>query len=779
MHDHNLPNRSYTPSNPRPIDKTRRSAHRRHAVGLTCKAIAATWLLLTYAAPLPAASVTIVANPGTVGSIEQAATAEDRVDWWDDNLTEDTAVTESFAAVELRRFLAAVTPTDESEIQLASPDSIPTAGHVFLLGSGTSNPLFAAVDAAGDEFTPRPAESFRIRSQNRDGRVITVIKGRDRVGTLYGVYAYLERLGVRFYGLGEMGTVLPARMPDLPADLDLAGSPHFLTRGFWAWEDRGDPTFYNWMARNRLNLWTPANETDIPLLKKLGIRLIAAHHDVQFYCLNPKAEYPYRHEKATGGEGKPDDPYPVSAEFAGDTDNDGKLSYFEAHPEWYCLRNGTRSDRIQPEFGDNYCTSNPHATAELARNLVQQLIDGRWRHTDVLNFWMLDGGKWCECQACKNQGTYTDRLMIVVDQMLRAIKTAKAEGRLPRDVALATLAYHETLAPPTKPLPEGFDYDNCSVTYFPIERCYAHAIADPACTEVNRLLHEAYEGWTTGAGRHYTGSIFIGEYYNVSGLKSLPVLFTKIMAADIPWYWRTGARHFHYMHTPTRLWGTWTLNQHLMARLLWDIHTDVDQLLDEYFTRFYPTTTEQTRAFYRELEFAMANIKAIKHYVRTSTGTYSLRSQLGASSRELLPLDHLQYEAHHPVLNDGPDWVEIIAAVDRARRLIDDTILTCDDKPELARLMEDERRFAYGEAMMRLYYHLTRAAICHRMGDRERARLAFVQVERQAKILEGVDDLVQVASSHANAKNGMEAAAVNDIYEWLRKEYGTSQPASE
>ena len=410
---------------------------------------------------------------------------------------------------------------------------------------------------------------------------------------------------------------------------------------------------------------------------------------------------------------------------------------------------------------------------------VQQLIDGRWRHTDVLNFWMLDGGKWCECQACKNQGTYTDRLMIVVDQMLRAIKTALTEGRLQRDVALATLAYHETLAPPTKPLPQGFDYDNCSVTYFPIERCYAHAIADPTCTEVNRLLHEAYQGWTTGAGRHYTGSIFIGEYYNVSGLKSLPVLFTKIMAADIPWYWRTGARHFHYMHTPTRLWGTWTLNQHMMARLLWDIHTDVDQLLDEYFARFYPTTTEQTRAFYRELEFAMANIKAIKHYVRTPTGTYSLRLQLGASSRELLPLDHLQYKAHHPVLNDGPDWVEIIAAMDRARRLIDDTMLTCDDKHELARLMEDERRFAYGEAMMRLYYHLTRAVICHRTGDRERARLAFVQVERQAKILEGVDELVQVASSHANAKNGVEAAAVKDIYEWLRKAYGASQPASE
>ena len=54
------------------------------------------------------------------------------------------------------------------------------------------------------------------------------------------------------------------------------------------------------------------------------------------------------------------------------------------------------------------------------------------------------------------------------------------------------------------------------------------------------------------------------------------------MAADIPWYYRTGTRHFNYMHTPTHLWGTWTLNQYLLARLLWDAGTDTDALLKEY-----------------------------------------------------------------------------------------------------------------------------------------------------------------------------------------------------
>jgi hypothetical protein len=50
--------------------------------------------------------ITIVAQPGRFGTIEQAAVAEAQVNWWDDNLADDAACTESFAAIELRQFLA-------------------------------------------------------------------------------------------------------------------------------------------------------------------------------------------------------------------------------------------------------------------------------------------------------------------------------------------------------------------------------------------------------------------------------------------------------------------------------------------------------------------------------------------------------------------------------------------------------------------------------------------------------------------------------------------------
>jgi hypothetical protein len=726
--------------------------------------------LLALAAAAKASDViTIVANPGRFGTVEAAASAEAQVNWWDDDFNDDNACTESFAAVELRHFLAVCLGMRESEIRLAGTEEMPEKGDVFLIGSRAANPLIASFQLDADKSIAHDtAESFHVAAFSQGNRTITIIKGGDRVGALYGVYAYLEQLGIRFYGLGDRDTVVPVRPVALPARLDLSEKPDYLTRGFYAWEDRGDPTFFLWMARNRMNLWCAISKEHIGFLKKLGMKLIAGEHVVQARCLNPHAEYPYKQAKYADDGNKPPDPYPVSPQHAGDAN--GKLTYFETHPEWYGLRNGKRSDNITAAgFGDNYCTSNRDATAELAKNIVQQCIDGEWRFADMLNVWMLDNGRWCECDACRRQGSCTDRLLGVTYAVRKALQAARAEGRLKRNVQVVTLAYHETLPAPSEPLPADFDYANCLVTFFPIERCYVHALADPACTEVNELLRRNLEGWTTGSDRFYTGSVFIGEYYNVSSFKSLPVIFTRVMAADIPWYYQTGARHFHYMHVPTRLWGTWRLNHYLMARLLWSVKANSDRILDEYFAGVYPTTSARMRTFYRELEYATANFKAFKHYIYVNGEKRVLRHNLADDKSALFPCEHLHYEAHHPVLNDGPDVVEIVDATGRARRAIDDALMECADATERLRIMEDERRFAYGEATIEFYYRLVRTAMFHRKGDVEQARREFALVERQAAILEAIVDLVQVSSSHANAENGLDASQVRGAYERFKK----------
>ncbi|MHC4086667.1 MAG: DUF4838 domain-containing protein, partial [Planctomycetota bacterium] len=336
-------------------------------------------------------------------------------------------------------------------------------------------------------------------------------------------------------------------------------------------------------------------------------------------------------------------------------------------------------------------------------------------------------------------------------------------------------AYNTTLPPPTRPLPKDFDYENISMTFFPIMRCYAHSFADPACSECNQLLLKDYRGWFAGQGSYYKGSIFIGEYYNVSNIKTLPVLFPHIMAVDIPWFYRNGARHFHYMHTPARLWGTWTLNQYLMGRLLWNVNADADVILDDYFKRYYPTTTETTRSFYQHLEHATASIKPLKHYIRSEgmpKNRYTMRFALTSEDFEFFPTKHFRYESYHPLTNDGPDLVEIMESMRLARGKINDALSACTDAIEKARLVEDDRRFTYGEAMYNFYYHLLRTAMFHRKGNKEQARKEFVEADRQADKLRAIVDLVNVAFRHASAPNGYEASYLQAAYELYRKHYG-------
>jgi hypothetical protein len=226
-----------------------------HTMGL-----AAGLILISAIARADAAEmVTIAVNPGTFGSVETAADSEEQVNWQDDDKSDDNACTESFAAVELRHFLSRCSKYNDRDIKAGKSDHLPSSGHVFLLGTRDSNHLIDLVDApGGGRANLNGPESFCIRSFEQNKRIVTIIEGADRVGVLYGVYAYLEELGIGFYGLGEQGTVYPKRRVNLPIGLKLAEKPHYLTRGFFTkgdWNDNDE--FFLWMARNRLFLNLP------------------------------------------------------------------------------------------------------------------------------------------------------------------------------------------------------------------------------------------------------------------------------------------------------------------------------------------------------------------------------------------------------------------------------------------------------------------------------------------------------------------------------------------
>jgi len=370
---------------------------------------------------------------------------------------------------------------------------------------------------------------------------------------------------------------------------------------------------------------------------------------------------------------------------------------------------------------------------------------------------MLDGGKWCQCERCQALGSQTDRNLLFVYHYDQAIKRAQAEGRINRPVRLLFLAYADVLEPPTRPLPADFDYDTCIATYFPIVRCYVHNFDDPDCSK-NAAYNKALLGWATDPGRYYKGQVCIGEYYNVSGYKCLPVCYMHTMANDIPYYYGLGVRHFHYMHCTTANWGNKALTNYQMARQLWDPRTDCSALWTDYLAGRYGPVQAEMRTFYGHLEKMLCNVSKLK---------YGLARRLDTGAANLFPTTHLKYGRTTFEKDDGPDLLEILDYAKQCRETLD--AIAKQDLPEriAQRVAEDERLFTYGERTVQFYDALCRAYEAARQSvsdqsdksdQSDRARAAFRQAEALADLLKADTTSTKLSSSHASAANGLVAS---------------------
>jgi len=704
----------------------------------------------------------IVVDWGGFDSAQRAATGEATIDWNSPDTLQMNACTESFAAVELQSYLRKIFHKPENFPLVSIHKKWPPKALVIadLSQQKTNETLGSIIRRSDLDKKLRADESFALIPE---GKRLFII-GHDRIGAMYGVFHVLENLGVRWYSPEETGTVLSDSGQFSLSKQATLQKPDFLTRGFWAWEDRGYPEFYLWMAHNRLNFWTIA-EPNHPFLRKLGIQLTVGGHLHFRRFLNPADVYPYNHPLFRGDENKPKDPYRANPKyFKGDTNRDGHLSYYEAHPEWYGLVEGKRR-LFTGHLACNICTSNRDAVTEFSRKFVNELADGDWKDASSVNLWPLDGGEWCTCENCQKLGTPTDRLLLLIYDVNKAVQKAIQEGRINHDVKLVFPIYNETLSPPTRPVPADFDYQHCIGTFFPIQRCYVHFIDDSTCTEFNTPIWKDFLGWAVANPRYYKGQFFIGEYYDVSKINCLPVIYTKIMSHDIPTYFRYGARHFHYMHVYTRLLGMKRWNNYLFARLLWNTRVNVRTLKSDYFANVYGPAAQQMARLYAQLEYGMSSVKQWKH-------SQPLTSQIYWDKKPLFNLEHLKLREYHPPKNDGVDLEESVQALADCRRILNQVEQMNLSPVIQKRLAEDDRNLRYAENTVNFYYTFAQAILAKRAGNRAEERSFFLKSIPYAKGLEKEVDILKTGSAHTRRKNALEATRVIEPYLKMAKELG-------
>jgi hypothetical protein len=167
--------------------------------------------------------------------------------------------------------------------------------------------------------------------------------------------------------------------------------------------------------------------------------------------------------------------------------------HFEANPEFFPVGAGGQRNRR-----GNLCVSNQSALAIVRDGAVGYMRENP--ECTLLHVWGADvrDGAWCrrgDCAALSPQRQY----MAAVN----AIAAALAEGPAPAP-PVAYLAYHDTL----EPVPELDPLQNVSFEWAPRERCYSHAIDDPACA-VNPRYFESLKRYID----LFDGRGHVFEYY--------------------------------------------------------------------------------------------------------------------------------------------------------------------------------------------------------------------------------------------------------------------------
>lgn len=653
------------------------------------------------------------------------STNEEQVDWRRAGIAADRC-TSAFAAMELKEHLAAMLPGWEFRFV----ETMPAEGPAIVVGPAPAvrRVLGVRVDGAlGD------SQSYVVRSLGR-GRLL--LAGGGREGTLYAVYDYLTKLGWRWYAPGKRGTVEAAKLTEPKLEgWDVATTPDFpIFRGFLAAaESLESNEMLLWMARNRTNSWAYRPRT-YALMRKLGIRFVTGGHILED-ILNP------------------DTPQP-----------DGR-TLFEAHRDWFPEVGGKRLRENAARY--QFCVSNDQAVDYVARSVVKH-FGTDWKWTDFQNAWMLDTwAGWCQCTRCRALGNDADRYLHFLSRVRAAVTAAEKAGQLARSPGMLLCAYEGTpsLEGPERAVPENLSNGKDLSLYAPINRCYAHTLEDPRCTELNAHYARALEGWGKVSGKF---PLAIVEYYNNSKVEDLPVLFTRTMGPDFAYFKRNGVKAMTYMQAPVTLQGPRALTQVLFARLAWDTKASVSEIKQEYFRLYYGAAESPMRDFYEHLETAYTNLSAWRSWHRSSVIWKMLHWEKSPPERPLFSLRHLQPEGGDVI---GPR--ESIEELDKAGAALKAALGTRTSSEVRFRMEEDARLFRYADDSFRFYWAMCGIYQAEQGNDAAAARDAWREAKRYADSLVGyyIPFWFAYPGMGVSSKDGLERTQLRPLFDRLREKY--------
>ena len=278
---------------------------------------------------------------------------------------------------------------------------------------------------------------------------------------------------------------------------------------------------------------------------------------------------------------------------------------FDRHPDYLALRDGQRG-------GNKFCISNPGLRELVVRDAVVQIENNPER--DSVSLDPSDGGGWCECQACRELGSVSDRVVILANAAADGINKLKYGEKY-----IGTYAYNDHSPPPSVKV-----HPNVVVSLA------------TAFIKGDQTFVEMLTGWSSKATL-----IGIRDYYGLPVWhQSLPGTGTAgrpmLLAGKIREQHAAGAR---FMNAESdEAWGPHGLGYYIASRLLWDIDAPVEAVIDDFLTNCFGPAKEPMRKFY---EFIGSGPRPSDHMVGTMYRLLRDARQLTTDPHVLARIDSL------------------------------------------------------------------------------------------------------------------------------------------
>lgn len=264
---------------------------------------------------------------------------------------------------------------------------------------------------------------------------------------------------------------------------------------------------------------------------------------------------------------------------------------FDRHPEFFALIGDQRQFR-------QICASNPGAVAlavEAVRARVQPTAEKVY-----LGMGPNDGGGYCECDNCRrlDGGVFdpvygeiavTGRYIWFFNQVLAAL-----DKDYPK-LHLVWYVYARHMMPP----PPSLKPDPRIVAVFaPITLDRIRGMDNPMSPD-RHILRWIIDRWNQ---LELNESYYRG-YYNNLACPQFPISQVDRIRRETPAFRQQGINVMR-VEVIRQSWASNAISLYLATRMMWNVNTDADALLDEFYAKFYGPAREPMKQYHEALDAA-------------------------------------------------------------------------------------------------------------------------------------------------------------------------------